>query len=284
MFQPSPAPRKNSINISHCEGNSLWKCVSRFAWQRVWWPQGPLEPTCILPSSIVGKGKLGDVNFWPSPLNVSYFSRSSSHVEAQLFFREFLFSWWNLVTQGLALILEQNVSAPKTMILGFNISSITAFLKRQLYSERWRSSTFLSLCCFTLLQRYLSRVPLGMPKLPVLCFEQPSLLVFSNLSWKAFVIIHHSLSPQKLNFTSSSNILKQAYGHQVYFDLLQNVSICPVINNPCDHLRKRCWFYHSFVMHHVCPLMCKCSSGNNKQCNQLLILFLLLRFVCPISF
>lgn len=104
-----------------------------------------------------------------SPLNVTTFSYSSSHVEAQLSLRELFFSWWNLGTQGFALILEQNVSAPETMILGFNINFITAFLKRQLYSERWQSSTFLSLCCFSLLQRYLFHVSLRVYQSSLCC-------------------------------------------------------------------------------------------------------------------
>lgn len=53
-----------------------------------------------------------------------------------------------------------------------------------------------------------------------------------------------NVTPLKLNFTPSSKILKQAYGHQVYFCLLLNASICFIIN-PCEHLRKRCLSYYS---------------------------------------
>lgn len=164
--------------------------------------------------------------------------------------------WWNLGTQGLALILEQNVSVPKTIIMGFNINSITAFLKRQLYNERWQSSTFPSLCCFSLLQRYLFHVSLWVYQSSLCCVLRSNhFYLFSNLSWKAFVRIRHTLSPLKLNFTPSSDILKQACGHPVYFCPLLNVSICPVINQ-CEHLRKKYLSYHSFVMHHASPLMC----------------------------
>lgn len=116
------------------------------------------------------------------------------------------FSSGSLRAQVLTLILEQNLSASKTMVLGFNMNSITAFLKRQL----WQSSTFLS---FTVLFQPSPEVPflcisLRIPKLLVLCFEQQSFLCFSNLSWKAYVRIHRTVSSLKLNFTPSSDIFK----------------------------------------------------------------------------
>lgn len=78
----------------------------------------------------------------------------------------------------------------------------------------------------------------GIPKLLVLCFEQQSLLSFFKPFLKSNCENSHILLPLKLNFTPSSNILKQAYGHRVYSCALLNINICPVIN-PCEDLRKR---------------------------------------------
>lgn len=75
----------------------------------------------------------------------------------------------------------------RQMIVGWNITSITALLKRQLWSQRWQSSTFLFLCCFSHLQRFLFHVSLWVHQSSfLLCFEQQSFLSFFKPLLKNF--------------------------------------------------------------------------------------------------